>query len=391
MNVDALQLWGLAAVLIILVLAIMLWPLIKRRGGNPAPREAYDITVYKDQLLEIEADLERGLLSADQGEAARTEIKRRMLSAAGDSDAATEPVGSQSNGVVITLITILVPLGAVLMYLGLGQPGQPDQPLAERKANTTQAQTEQDQDIEKAIAKLARNLEAQPDDLRGWRLLGRTYLSQGRYGEAASAMAEAYRLSGDDPDIVVNYAEARTLADDSQIDEKTRGLFEMALGLDSFSPKARYYLGLYEAQQGNLRKAMQSWIDLAVLSPPDAPWLQVVDQQVGSAAEQSGIDPSSIEPSAEALALAAKIGEAMSKTQAAESGPGPTTDDVKAAMGMSTGDRNEMIRSMVERLASRMKENPGDKEGWIRLERAYRVLGEIDKADAAAAQAAKLP
>jgi cytochrome c-type biogenesis protein CcmH len=59
-------------------------------------------------------------------------------------------------------------------------------------------------------------------------------------------------------------------------------------------------------------------------------------------------------------------------------------------MGMSEGDRNKMIRSMVERLAAKMKENPEDKDGWVRLERAYRVLGETARADEAAARAAKL-
>ena len=60
-------------------------------------------------------------------------------------------------------------------------------------------------------------------------------------------------------------------------------------------------------------------------------------------------------------------------------------------MGMTKADRNEMIRSMVERLATKMKKNPNDKIGWLRLERAYRVMGETTLANEAAAQAAKLP
>ncbi len=386
MNADALQLWGLAAFLVVVVLVLLLRPLLRREGAGVAPREAYDINVYKDQLLEIDADLERGLLSADQGEAARTEIKRRMLAAAGDAETAEAGVSAASNRGLAAAIALLVPLGGVLTYLALGQPGHPDQPLAERRAQALAQQTEQDREMLEATAKLAKHLQANPDDLRGWRLLARTYLTQERYGEAVAAYGEAYRLSPDDPDILVNYGETLTLAGDSEVGEQARGLFEKALALDALSPKARYYLGLYRAQKGDVRAALRHWIDLALLSPPDAPWMPVLDRQIARAAEQSGIDPATVEPSPGARALAAEL-----KKGAAAEGPGPTTEDVKAAMGLSQGDRDEMIRSMVQRLADRLKDNPGDKDGWLRLEKAYRVLGETAKADDAAARAAKLP
>lgn len=387
MNAEFLQLWGLAAFLVVVVLVLILRPLLRREDGGVAPREAYDINVYKDQLLEIDADLERGLLSADQGEAARTEIKRRMLAAAGEAEAVGAGVSAVStNRGIATAIALLLPLGGILTYLALGQPGHPDQPLEERRAQALAQQTEQDREMLEATAKLAKHLQANPDDLRGWRLLARTYVTQERYGEAVAAYGEAYRLAADDPDILVNYGETLTLAGDSEVGEQARKLFEKALTLDALSPKARYYLGLYRAQKGDVRAALRHWIDLALLSPPDAPWMPVLDRQIARAAEQSGIDPATIEPSPGARALAADL-----RKGAAAEGPGPTTEDVKAAMGLSQGDRDEMIRSMVQRLADRLKDNPGDKDGWLRLEKAYRVLGETAKADDAAARAAKLP
>lgn len=390
MSVDAIQLWGLVAVLAALVLLIMLWPLVKRRGGDVAPREAYDINVYKDQLLEIEADLERGLLSEDQGEAARTEIKRRMLACAENSEAVTQADPSGSNVLLISAVALFVPVGAVLLYLGLGNPGEPDQPLAERKAHSIAAPSEQDTEILEATAKLAKHLEGNPDDLPGWRLLARTYLTQGRYADSVSAYANAYRLSSNDQEIVVNYAEAMTLASDALVTDQSHALFVKALALDATNPKARYYLGMYAVQHGDVRGAMQEWINLAAMSPPDAPWLQILDQQIGRAAKESGIDPTTIEPSAEAKALALQIRDEIARAQAEQAGaPEPTNEDVKAAMGMSEGDRNEMIRSMVQRLADRMKEDP-TMDGWLRLEKAYRVLGETVLADEAAANAAKL-
>ena len=107
MSADELQLWGIAAVLVLIVLVIMLRPLLKRREGENAPREAYDINVYKDQLLEIEADLERGLLSEQQGEAARTEIKRRMLAAAGSGLAVSGQAGTAKPGANKLIVAVL--------------------------------------------------------------------------------------------------------------------------------------------------------------------------------------------------------------------------------------------------------------------------------------------
>ena len=318
MSANAIQLWGLAVVLAVFVLLIMLWPLIKRRGGDMAPREAYDINVYKDQLLEIDADLERGLLSTDQGEAARTEIKRRMLAAADSGKAKTEDPSSGSNFPVIAAVSLFVPIGAVLLYLNLGNPNAPDQPLAERKAGVSAAQSAQEKEILEATAKLARHLESNPDDLRGWRLLGRTYLTQGRYADSVQALAGAYKLVDNDPEIIVDYAEALTLAAQSQVTDQSRDLFNKALTFDPISPKARYYLGMYAVQQGDIRGAMQEWVDLAAMSPPDAPWLQTLDQQIARAAEESGINPTNIEPSAKAKALTLKVRDAIEKASAAK-------------------------------------------------------------------------
>jgi cytochrome c-type biogenesis protein CcmH len=391
MSAEELQLWAIAAVLTLGALAIMLWPLVQRRDRQIAAREEYDINVYKDQLQEIEADLERGLLSEGQDEAARLEIKRRMLSAADNQEVVREQA-SGPNTLMIAILAICVPLGAVLLYLNLGSPERDDQPLAARDMRAITAQSEENQKIFQSATKLAKFLQDNPDDQRGWTLLARTYFSLGRYSDSADAYAEVYRIDESQPSITVNYGEALTLANESQITEQARGLFQQALATDNTDPKARYYLGMYMAQQGDVGGAMQAWTDLAALSPEGAPWLTILNQQISRAASDSGIDPTTFKPSAEALALAEKIRQEVARAQAEQAAaPAPTTSDIKAAAGMSEGDRNQMIRSMVERLAGKMQDDPTNKDGWLRLERAYRVLGEVEKADEAAARAAALP
>ena len=128
------------------------------------------------------------------------------------------------------------------------------------------------------------------------------------------------------------------------------------------------------------------------ISQQDAPWRSIVNEQINQAAKELGIDVATIKPTLEAQAIAIGVQKAYDNAQTEKAAaPGPTTTDVKAAMGMSKGDRSKMIRSMVERLAAKMKQNPKDKDGWIRLERAYRVLGETALANEAAVHAVTLP
>jgi cytochrome c-type biogenesis protein CcmH len=115
---------------------------------------------------------------------------------------------------------------------------------------------------------------------------------------------------------------------------------------------------------------------LLALSPADAAWLPVTREHLQQAARRAGIDPATIQPSAEARELATTVAPM----------PPPSTGDAAAAKEMSTEDRGRMIRGMVERLAARLRDNPDDLEGWRRLARAYQVLGDTDKASDAHAK-----
>jgi cytochrome c-type biogenesis protein CcmH len=193
-------------------------------------------------------------------------------------------------------------------------------------------------------------------------------------------------------DIVADYAEAMVLAEDGTIPAAAEKLFTEILGTDPFDPKARYYLGLAKAQSGNLKGALQDWVDLAAISDDDAPWMETLTRQITSVAGELGIAPGTIKPSSRALALAMTRGLGKSRAvaslpQSAAPAPrGPNAEDVKAAGQMSTADRQQMIRTMVQRLADRLKDNPDDLAGWKRLARAYKVLGDVEKAKQAEAR-----
>lgn len=401
-----------ASLLTLLTLVLLLWPLVRRQREAAPERARYDLAVYRDQLEEVERDVRRGVLGESEAEAARVEVKRRMLgAAAADSVAARHaeepPKGPRSalrqSIRAAAVLSLLVPLGAAVLYVELGAPDTPDQPLAERGSELA-AGGDRPASLEEAAERLAKRLEANPRDAGGWYLLGRAYLAMRRPSDAVSALAHAMALAPDELDVLGAYTEARLATSDGQVDDETRAALQKMLTLDPTSPQARFLLALDQAQQGDLPGAMQGWVDMIAMAPADARWLPTVRQHLQQAAEASGIDPASLHPSAEALALAEQLraaerAEADATTagvaneqareaaqgQGAETGsgaapPGPSAADVAAAGQMSSEERAQMIRGMVDRLAARLQETPDDIDGWRRLARAYDVLGETEKA-----------
>ena len=377
-------LWAVIGILTLGGVAFILLPLA-RRNRTIAPRADFDLRVYKDQLVEVERDLDRGLLTAEQAEAARTEIKRRMLAATEQAGVGEQPRGAAGAGpVLMVALAIAMPAVAFTLYFILGSPGVPDQPLASRQTEIraqAQAQAKQNMDMETMIARLAAKMEEQPDNVEGWQLLARSYRNLERYLDAAAAYNRALRLTNRDPDILAPYGEILTLMGEGMVSEVAQAVFEEVISRGGNDPRALFYLGVARAQEGDVQAAMDHWVKLANTSPADAPWLPELRQRIQAAADELGVDQPAI----------ATLPPMQPRTQPPAAAPpavapGPSQADVEAAGQMSAEDQDAMIRSMVQRLAERLEENPGDRKGWVRLEQAYRVLGEVAKADEAKAR-----
>ncbi len=388
-------LWIAVGLLTLLTVLLLVQPLLRARP--PArPREAYDAAVLTDQLAEVDRDEAAGLVDAEAAAAARRELKRRLLGAmerAQPADAATSAVASPRRGRALALaLAVGVPLVAVLAYLQLGNPSLPDEPLFARRTTGDLAQANQaaagDPTLTNTVAQLERYLVDHPGEAQGWFMLGRAYLSLDRLNDAVAALARAKSLLPERPEVASAYGEALVLAADGRVTDEARAAFNEAFARDPRDVQARYYLALDRAQQGDVRGALQGWVDLVALSPRDAPWLDLVGQRIGSAAKSLGVELSTLRPSAEALALAPPKADAKATAEEAPAAaPGPGAEEMKAAAEMTPEQRQAMIRSMVERLASRLEQNPDDRNGWLRLARAYDVLGEPQKAAEARARA----
>ena len=314
----------------------VLVPLL-RRHAPPRPRAEHDVEIYRDQLAEIERDRDRGLVTDAQLEASRAEIGRRLL-AADSARADAGATGSAPRAVLAVALAIVLPLAAGGLYVWQGAAVPP-------ASDTPQAHA--DADMETLVARLAERMKDRPDDPRGWRLLARSLASLGRHEEAARAYGRAASLLPADAGLRALRGEALAAAAAGTVTEEAERDFAAAVSIDPGEPRARFYLGLAALQRGDREAALARWRALEADSPEDAEWLPMLRRRIAGLA------------------------------------PGPTGEDIEAARRMSPSARAAMIRSMVEGLALRLEEEPDDPEGWARLARSWRVLGEAEKERAA--------
>jgi cytochrome c-type biogenesis protein CcmH len=368
-----------------LAVGALLLPLLLGRG-QPFARDAYNLAVYRDQLAEVERDIGRGVLNAEQAEAARAEIGRRILALGPVSN----EVLAHPKPIAVTVVGILVlPVAALLIYAALGSPWLPDAPFADRgsaNANTATADTPAGHvDMKAALDQLRAHLKADPDDLTAWVLLARTEVGLGDYDAGAAAYGRAAALSGDRADVMGDWAEAQVLADDGTVTPAAAAAFTSALKDAQTAPKARYYLALAQLQQGNAKGAIEAWQALLRDSPSDAAWRPVVRQRIAEAEARLGSAPPAPAPPA-----AADAGTTAADAEAGMPSAATVAAVDKATAGATPEQRRAMVDMMVARLAARLEKEPDNLDGWTRLGRSYMVLGEVAKARVAYAHALKL-
>lgn len=338
-------LWIIFAIMTAAAVCAVLWPLARKpdagQGGS-------DRLVYADQLREIDRDRAAGLIGEAEAESARVEISRRLLAAAdAEVQAADKPAAPPHwhRRVAAIAAIVVIPAFGLGLYLKLGAPDVPAQPAFARLSAAPDGQS-----IASLVSQVEAHLAQNPDDGAGWEVLAPVYLRMGRFDDAVMAWRKAIALNGDSPVREANLGEALVAAANGVVTDEAKQAFEKAVAGDPHQPKAGYFLGLADEQDGNRDAAAAKWRALLDSAPPDAPWADFVR-----------------------AALTRVTGQAASA-------PGPGASDLAAADAMSQSQRADMVRSMVQRLSDRLHADGHDVEGWLRLVRAYVVLGDRDKA-----------
>lgn len=351
--------------MIIIALAAFVWialPLFRAEKKSSARAEG-ELAVYRDQLSEIEGDVARGVISKDQAAVDEIEISRRMLAVSGpDKGMVDKGLTPNSRTAAVGILAVIAVLAPFTVYSQMGAPELEGQPYAKAAAASPEHASS---DMTSAIDRLVARLDKNPDDFEGWVLLARSYEFSKDLGNAAEAYGRAFELRSEDANIAGSYAEAMTSAQGGIVSPKAKLIFEQLRQENPDDPRNYYYVGIAEAQAGQGQAAIDIWLALLAASPSDAPWVPGVRQQIDQAAQQFSIEVGEIKTLPPSMPAAAVPAPAI---------PGPTAEDVAAASQMTSDEQTKMIRSMVERLAGRLEENPDDIEGWLRLARAQAVL-----------------
>ena len=337
------MIWIVFALMTAIVMVGLLWPVVRGRRAQfaAADRNAYDRAVFRDQLAELERDVERQTIAPAEAEAARNEISRRLIAASAEA-----PARKAANLQVAALAAaLLIPAVALPLYLKTGSPDLPDVPLAQRLANA-----EKNGDYEALILKVEQHLEKVPDDLKGWQILAPAYRRASRWADAAEASRNIIRLSPPNANDLADLGETLAFAGQGEVTAEAEDAFRKALALDPKLPKARFYAALAMKQQGKSAEARAAFEAFLADTPADAPWRDMLLAEMKDVSAQP---------------------------------PAIDQQTMQDAAGMKPEDQQAMIRGMVDGLEKKLEADGSDLQGWLRLIRARAVLGDRDKAKAA--------
>ena len=352
-----------------LLVALMLAYIRRQQRGTGPMQYDEDLQDQIDQLMlaraTLDEDHQTGQLSDSDFAATCLDIDRRLL---GLSQQVAQASASNPKDQTLTRLAvglaIILPLGAALIYTTLGRPDLRDDPLVDRAAeiaSRSETITATKKNLAQNLARAQAATVTTPDDIESWLKLAEAAASVNDSATEIRALRMARQLTNDDPSVLSLLAEALSRAADGQVTVPARDLIDTVLATDPDEPRALFLSGLAAFQDGDYQAAVTRWQRLLSISTADAPWLPIVRANIAQAAEAGGI--------------------------ALPPANGPDADSIAAAADMTAKDRQAMILSMVESLRDRLDETPDDTEGWLRLARAYDVLGDRAAAFTALARA----
>jgi cytochrome c-type biogenesis protein CcmH len=296
--------WSLAAVMILIALLFILPALFRtgKAGASGIDHDTLNVGVIRSQLAELEADLQTGRLSEDQYAAARSDLEQELLN---DLDGSDSGSGKTRSGQWAAIILVVgIPLLAAGLYNMLGSQ-QIIPLLAQMQANPPPAAAagKGQMSVEEMVEKLAQRMRSQPDDMKGWVMLARSYVVLKRYDAAVDAYRNILRLGGNNAELLADYADALAMAAGGRFTPETGEVLTRALAAEPDNIKALWLAGHWKNQEGDYAAAIEYWQQAAAQLPADGEDVAVINQQIAGAREKLGLPPlASAQPAATAAA-----------------------------------------------------------------------------------------
>ena len=388
-----------------------------------------DITACIDQLTELEKKTAAGTIDGNEADAARADIKRRILSAGRTQKLDRARLSLSKRNLAVVALAGIAILGSFGLYAWnndlantiasslfgsrnstsvvdqlaaataalpagpFSQNQQQARPEGQRQANLGSENQQQARpegqrqanlgSVDEMIDRLVQRLKRNPKDVEGWRMLGWSYFNTDRFAESSAAYAKAIELSPNNVELRSAYGEALVRAAAGNVTDEAKAVFERTLQLNPADSRAHFFIGLSKEQAGDKMSALNDWIAILNHADSSEPWFADLTQRANKLGQDIGVDVSSLLHRKDTETTGGILGS-FETQQSADRGAArktePTAEDVRNAEAMAPTDRAAMIRGMVDGLAARLEQSPNDVEGWIKLIRSRKILGENDAA-----------
>ncbi|MBT5097928.1 c-type cytochrome biogenesis protein CcmI [Gammaproteobacteria bacterium] len=294
--------WLAAAAITLIGLGFIILPLMRQKESAQVSRMQVNKALYESKLEELQADLEQGLLDPSEYQQSEQELQRSLLSDVKVSERSSVTQKRSNLGMVV-LLTIALPLSAILLYQ------QFTTYIANDEYNEQQKLAQQAQTIQQSIEALEQRLQDKPDDLEGWKILGQSYVVMQQFDKAVGAYSQAAALSDySDPDLLVLLAETSSFANDGVFGTIENALLEQALAVNPKHERALWYAGYAAYSEDDYQAAVAYWQTLLSLVPADRNDVRdSLNKFVADAREKAGLEAAPAEQAALARVLYVQV------------------------------------------------------------------------------------
>ena len=256
--------WIISAILLSIALAFVLPPLLRKRNNVQDGQREQNIFIANEQLKELEARFEQGEIESEDYQSSRDELELSLFSDLSESD--TSPTINKANSSFLStaFIALLVPVIAIPVYLKVGNLPfttmfNSKQAAAKEVDAQVPRKADGTPDIDALVVRLQKKMEADPQNAKGWAMLGRSYMVLKRYSESAKAYERALKLQPESVNIILAVADSLAMANNGEIAGRPVALIDKALELEPSNLTALWLGGMAARQQKDHVLAIKRW------------------------------------------------------------------------------------------------------------------------------------
>lgn len=282
--------WTLAAAMLLLGVWFVVRPLLRPGHSFVSGRQEHNIDIARERLKALENEYAQGIIDQKMFDQAYLEIEQILANDLGlEAEKALSRGGTASSTGTAVTVGLAIPLATLLMYGFLGNAESLDITPGKEQSSVGQATNpRQLASVDDMVGQLAERLKENPGDPNGWRLLARSYLMMERYPEAIEALRRARGLVGDDPDVLVELAEAIARAQGNSFEGQPSALLTQALEKAPENPSVLWLAGRSALIEQNLPLALEYWRKLNAVLPKDAEGAESVRLAIAKVEEALG-------------------------------------------------------------------------------------------------------